>query len=103
MNYHFAQAIRSGQQPYLDVYRGVTMSAVGVLAYRSVLEDSAPVDIPDFRDPVARQAYANDHWSPNPAVSAPDQPLPSILGNVEPSPEAWTYAREVWSEMGYKE
>ncbi|MBI3942032.1 MAG: hypothetical protein HY326_03390 [Chloroflexi bacterium] len=26
-NFHFANAIRSGQQPYLDVYRGVTMSS----------------------------------------------------------------------------
>lgn len=103
MNYHFAQAIRSGKQPYLDVYRGVTMSAVGILAYKSVLADSAPVDVPDFRDPVARQAVAHDHWSPNPAEAAPGQPMPSILGDVEPAPEAFTYSREVWAANGYTE
>ena len=27
---HFAQAIRSGKQPFLDVHRGVSMSIVGV-------------------------------------------------------------------------
>jgi len=29
-NYHFARAIRSGEQPFLDVYRGVAMSSVGI-------------------------------------------------------------------------
>ena len=26
-SFHFANAIRTGEQPYLDVYRGVTMSS----------------------------------------------------------------------------
>jgi predicted dehydrogenase len=103
MNYHFANAIRTGQQPYLDVYRGVAMSIVGILAYRSALADSAPMDIPDFRDPAARQAYAGDHWSPNPSDQAPGQPLPSILGDVQPPPEAVAFARAIWKEMGYQE
>lgn len=103
MNYHFANAIRSGVQPYLDVYRGVTMSAVGVLAYRSALDDSAPVEVPDFRDPVARRAVADDHWSPNPAERGPGQPFSSMLGDVQPSPEGLAYAREIWAEMGYRE
>ena len=45
---HFANAIRSGKQPYLDVYRGVAMSSVGILAWRSALEDGRPFAIPDF-------------------------------------------------------
>jgi predicted dehydrogenase len=103
MNYHFANAIRTGQQPYLDVYRGVTMSAIGVLAYRSALADSAPIDVPDFRDPVARQAFANDHWSPNPAEAGPGQPLPSLLGEIKISDETLARASQVWAEMGYHE
>jgi predicted dehydrogenase len=103
MNYHFANAIRTDQQPYLDVYRGVTMSAVGILAYRSALANSAPVDVPDFRDPAARQTFANDHWSPNPAERGPGQPLSSITGEVQLSAETLANARNVWAEMGYKE
>ena len=38
-SHHFAEAIRSGQQPFLDVYRGVSMSIVGILAWRSALND----------------------------------------------------------------
>lgn len=35
-NYYFAEAIRIGKQPFLDVYRSVAMSAVGFLAWRSM-------------------------------------------------------------------
>lgn len=48
-------------------------------------------------------SVANDQWSPNPADAAPGQPLPSILGDVEPAPDAVTYAREIWAAMGYTE
>ena len=42
-NFHFVRAIRSGRQPYLNVYRGVAMAAVGVQAWRSCLENGAPL------------------------------------------------------------
>ena len=64
--YHFADAIRTGEQPYLDVYRGIDMSLVGILAWRSALNDAAPVEVPDFRVESARQQYENDDWSPDP-------------------------------------
>jgi len=49
MNYHFAQAIKTGEPPYFDVYRGVAMSIVGILAYRSALDNSNTFAVPDFR------------------------------------------------------
>ena len=30
-NHYFAEAVRSGEQPYLNVYRGVAMSIIGIL------------------------------------------------------------------------
>jgi hypothetical protein len=48
----------------LDVYRGVAMSGVGLLAVRSALEDSRMVAVPDFRDAAARAAHAADDWNP---------------------------------------
>ena len=39
-----------GTPPFLDVYRGVAMSSVGILAWKSALEDGRPFDVPDFRD-----------------------------------------------------
>ena len=101
MNLHFAEAIRKNEQPYLDVYRGVAMSIVGILAYRSALQDSNTLEVPDFRQELEREKYAADDWSPDPAKRHPDQPWPSILGNIEPTEKGLAYARKVWKSIGY--
>jgi predicted dehydrogenase len=101
VNYHFARAIRSGEQPYLDVYRGVAMSIVGILAYRSALQDSGALEVPDFRKRSARRQYADDHWSPDPAQRRPGQPAPSMFGDIKPARQALTYARRIWKSVGY--
>ena len=101
-SFHFARAIRSGEQPFLDVYRGVAMSSVGILAWKSALEDGRPFDVPDFRDEAARKPWENDHWSPWPEHAGPGQPPPSILGRREPDPEHVPYALRVWKDMGYE-
>ena len=101
MNYHFAQAIRTGQQPYLNVYRGVALSVVGILAYRSALHDSRLIEVPGFRDKPSRTQYAEDHWTPDPDRRQPGQPWPSVLGDIHPPEEGLAYARKVWEQMGY--
>ncbi|MHB1295394.1 MAG: Gfo/Idh/MocA family protein [Anaerolineae bacterium] len=101
-NYCFAEAIRSGEQPYLNVYRGVAMSVVGILAWKSALEDGAPYAMPDFADEEARAAHAEDDWSPWPEDRRPGQPWPSIRGELHPSAEAMAHARQVWEELGLK-
>lgn len=98
-SYHFARAIREGKQPYLNVYRGVTMAAVGILAWKSALENGAPQEIPDFRSEEARSVWKGDDWSPFPEHARPGQPPSSIEGRIEPSEEALAYAREVWAKM----
>ena len=100
--YNFAQAIRSGQQPYMDIYRGVDMSIVGILAYRSALKDGAPVDVPDFRKEEDRKAFEDDDWSPWLKDAREGQPLPSILGRIEPTEEAKANARRVWAKHGVR-
>ncbi len=95
-NLYFAQAIREGKQPYLDVYRGVAMAAIGILGWRSALEDGTPYEIPDLRSEEARKAYENDDWSPFPEHFRPGQPPSSIEGRIEPSAEAIRAAEEVW-------
>ena len=100
-NFAFANAIRTGQPPYLDVYRGVAMSSVGILAWKSALVDGAPFDVPDFRLEVCRREYADDHWSPFPAQADADSPPPSLLGMVKPAPQALARARKQWKAQGY--
>jgi len=101
-NFSFANAIRSGQPPFLDVYRGVAMSSVGILAWKSALEDGRPFDMPDFRDETSRQAAEADNWSPWPKDAGPGQPPPSIDGMREPTDEGLAHARSVWREVGYE-
>ena len=102
-NFEFANAIRTGIPPFLDVYRGVAMSSVGILAWKSALQDGTPFDLPDFSNETSRQQYEDDHWSPFPvhAKLAPDQPPPSILGHVTPPAKALAAARRVWKKQGY--
>ena len=99
--YHFAEAIRTGEPPYLDVYRGVAMSMVGIQAYRSALDSANNYELPDFRDKAMRDKYRDDDWSPNPETKRETDPWPSVTGKIEPTPEAIAYARKVWKEAGY--
>jgi predicted dehydrogenase len=100
-SFHFSNAIRTGEQPYLDVYRGVAMAAAGILGWRSCLADGAPMRVPDFRDEAARRTVENDHWSPFPEDAGAGQPPPSVRGLVQPGPDAIAAAREVWAGQGY--
>ena len=99
--HNFAEAIRKNEQPYLDVYRGVAMSVVGILAYRSALQDSNTVDIPDFHNAEERKKYADDHWNPDPAQRKEGYPWPSVMGDIKPPQEGLAYARKIWRGMGY--
>ncbi len=101
--HYFADAIRTGKPPYLDVYRGVAMSIVGILAWRSALQNGASFPVPDLRDKKQREAYAEDHWSPFPEDAGAGQPPASIKGHIKPSAAAIRYARKIWKEIGFKE
>jgi hypothetical protein len=101
-NHFFEQAIRTGTQPFLDVYRSVAMSSVGILAWKSALCDGAPFDMPDFKNEYDRKKYENDDWSPFPKHKKPGQPEASILGNRKPDKEAVLYTHKIWESEGYR-
>ncbi len=96
---YFAEAIRRGEQPFMDVYRGIDMSLVGIQAYRSALRDSATMEVPDFRKESVRKQYEHDDWTPDPAKRGPGQPFSSVRGEVRPTPRALALARKVWAEQ----
>ena len=100
MTYHFAEAMKRNEQPYLDVYRGAAMSAVAIQAYRSALADSAPMVIPDFKKEAVRRKFANDNWNPDPAKHTKKQPWPSIEGNVKPDKKGLAFAKNIWETRG---
>jgi len=100
-NFYFANAIRTGRQPFLDVYRGVAMSSVGILAWRSALEKGAPQAVPDFRKESSRKQFENDHWSPWPDGTGDGQAPASVLGRRKLSARAVANAKKVWRNSGY--
>ena len=102
VNHYFAEAIRENKQPWLDVYKGVTMSMVEIQGWRSCLADGAPFEIPDLHDEAKRNLYEDDNWSSYPEDRGPGQPPPSVRGDVEPSAESIAAARKVWEEIGYE-
>lgn len=75
----FLDCIREGRRPDFDVYFGTVMSAVAILAHRSVLAGGAVYDVPDFRKEEDRVAYENDTLSPFPkADGSVDIPCCSV-------------------------
>ncbi len=100
-SYYFAEAIRTGEQPYLDVYRGIDMTLCGIQGWRSALADGAPMEVPDFRKESVRKTYESDDWSPDPARKRKGQPPSSVLGEIKPSREAIEFSKKVWKTQGY--
>jgi len=101
-NLEFANAIRSGRQPFLNVYRGVAMSSVGIQAWKSALEDGVPFDMPDWKKETSRKAFENDHWSPFPKDGKPGDAPSSILGEIKPTRAGLARVRKIWKEVGYR-
>jgi predicted dehydrogenase len=99
--HHFAEAIRGGEQPWLNVYRALAMSVVGIQGWRSALDNGAAYPIPDFSDEATRAAYEHDHWSPFPEDAGPGQPPVSVQGAIKPTRAQIAAARRVWKQMGY--
>jgi len=62
----FLDYLRGEYEPFFNVYRSVALSAAGILAWYSALEDGKSYDIPDFTDRVEREKYADDFRTPFP-------------------------------------
>ncbi len=61
----------------IDVYQALDMGLPGIFAYRSILRGSIPLQVPDFRDPGAREEFRNDHACTDPDVAQGAELLPS--------------------------
>ena len=76
---HMIDCLADGGEIFFDVYRAVAMSAVGILGWRSCLNHGENYKIPDFRDPVEREAYRHDDLTPFPDENGEGATLPSAL------------------------
>jgi predicted dehydrogenase len=100
-NYYFAQAIRTAKQPYLNVYRAVAMSVVGIMAWKSVLDNSNSYAMPDFKSEKSRKGWQDDSWSPM-NIDDPNAPPAGSRGKRDIIPQSLKEARKIWKGLGYK-
>ena len=84
--YYFAREVLTGEPAPWNIYAAADVTAAGIQAARSMANDAALTEIPDFRKQEDRDRYRNDHWDPrNPAWDPmrifPEGHDPAITGN----------------------
>jgi predicted dehydrogenase len=60
----FLQAVAEGTPPPMDVYTACDYTLPGIMAYRSSCRWGVPLEVPDLRDPAARDRYRADDAGP---------------------------------------
>lgn len=100
-NFMFAEAIRTGKPPLLDVYRALDMTLAGIQGWRSALDRGNAKEIPNLRKKPLRDLYRNDIWSPFPTDRGPGDAPPSIAGVRKISARDRAAAQAIWRKQGY--
>lgn len=92
----FLTALRTGEEPYFDVYRGTAIAAVALLGWRSALEGGKPYAIPDFRREEDLAQWEADTLSPFPDRDG-NRTLPSMIkSDWVPNPDDVAHAHAIW-------
>lgn len=88
---HFIRAIRGEENDLIGVYEALDMAFAGIFGFFSALEGGKPMEIPDFRDPRARERFRGDTRCTDPKVAG-KQLLPTCTSGTPDIP-AETYRR----------
>ena len=64
--YYFARQILDGTPAPFDIYTAADVTIPGIQALRSALDGGIPYEVPDFRNPAARERYRDDDWALQP-------------------------------------
>ena len=100
--HYFAEAIQKNEQPWLNVYRACAMSAVGILAWKSVVNGGAAYDVPKFDDEEDRKKYENDFWTPFRKEGESEEGMPPRTASPwQPTEEAYAAAKAAWEASDY--
>ncbi len=82
----------------IDVYKAVNMGICGILAWRSAVNGSVPVDVPDLSKPEEREKYRNDNACTNPKIAG-DQLMPKTIFEPSEVPdEVYDNVRRLWEQ-----
>ena len=86
----------------IDVYEALDMFLPGLFGYFSILDGSAPKQIPNLRDPAQRDAWRNNTACVDPKAAG-DQLLPTnINGTPEIDPAVYANVKQKWDEEKQK-
>ncbi len=94
----FVESLEGKCQPYFDVYRATAMASVGILGWRSCLEDGHPYKIPDFHNEADCLLYKDDTTSPFPDESGVCGIQCSVNDDYIPSDEDIQNAKRCWNK-----
>ncbi|MCR5041592.1 MAG: Gfo/Idh/MocA family oxidoreductase [Clostridia bacterium] len=97
--YSFIEKIRGDETAdVIGVYEALDMCLPGLFAFRSILAGGKPMDIPDLRDPGARDFWRNDTACTMPEVAG-DMLLPTRRGGTPDVPgSVYEKMRLKWEE-----
>jgi hypothetical protein len=97
--HYFIQSIlgdETAKERSIGVYEAVDMSIPGILAYRSIVNGNASVDVPNLRNKAERDAYRNDTFCTF-KEAAGDQCVPSNIHIKEPIPDSvYEEVKRIW-------
>lgn len=83
----------------IDVYEALDMFLPGLFAYRSALNGSVSMAIPDLRDKSIRDMYRNDTACTDPKVAGDQLLPPSILGKLEVDDSVYERMRQAYEKL----
>jgi len=97
--YNFVEKILGNPEAdIIDVYESMDMALPGIFAYRSILNDSVSMDIPNLRNKDERDKWRNDTACTDPKVAG-DMLLPTKKGGTPDIPdEVYDNVRRKWEE-----
>lgn len=78
VTWQFIQDLLNHDEPFMNVYRATAIAATGILGWRSVLDDSRQMDIPDFSKKEDRDRVRDDDLSPFPYADGRKPTLPCV-------------------------
>lgn len=64
VTWDFIQCILNKKTPFMDVYRSAALACIGILGWQSALDNSKQIEIPNFRDPAAREEARKNDLTP---------------------------------------
>lgn len=64
VSWDFREAVKNNRKPLTDVYRAAALSLIALYGWRSILEDSRQLDIPDMKKKEDREFARKDDRNP---------------------------------------